>query len=156
MPKIVGVRAGSLDDPSLQRPVADIFTKSAQPWDYIPDYHNLRMLADGLGTDVAQNPDRFIAADHRKDRCDVVVFQGPVQVIGAGLRVPVKLVRVSKSVWRFNHLEAEGLFYLTLSRLIPMRNQAGMPLDSEIAATVSPPLRRSGFLKTYIPNFPRS
>ena len=46
MPEIVGVRAGSLDDPSLHRPVADIFIKSAQPWDYMnpelpkyPGYH---------------------------------------------------------------------------------------------------------------------
>ena len=35
MPEIVGVRAGSLDDPSWHRPAADIFTKSAQPWDYM-------------------------------------------------------------------------------------------------------------------------
>ena len=33
MPDIVGVRAGSLDDPSWHRPAMDIFTASAQPWD---------------------------------------------------------------------------------------------------------------------------
>jgi hypothetical protein len=46
MPEIVGVRAGSLDDPSLHRPVADIFIKSAQPWDYmnpeLPKYPGYR------------------------------------------------------------------------------------------------------------------
>jgi hypothetical protein len=35
MTDVVGVRAGSLDDPNWHRPAADIFTKSAQPWDYM-------------------------------------------------------------------------------------------------------------------------
>jgi hypothetical protein len=35
MPDIVGVRVGSLDDPSRYRPVMDIFVTSAQPWDYM-------------------------------------------------------------------------------------------------------------------------
>ncbi len=34
-PDIVGLRVGSLDDPSAFRPEADIFVKSAQPWDYL-------------------------------------------------------------------------------------------------------------------------
>jgi len=33
MPDIVGVRVGSLDDPSRYRPAMDIFVTSAQPWD---------------------------------------------------------------------------------------------------------------------------
>jgi hypothetical protein len=37
-PDIVGLRVGTLDDPSLFRADADIFTKSAQPWDHMnPD-----------------------------------------------------------------------------------------------------------------------
>jgi hypothetical protein len=37
-PDIVGLRVGSLDDPSEFRPETDIFVKSAQPWDYMnPD-----------------------------------------------------------------------------------------------------------------------
>jgi hypothetical protein len=37
-PDIVGLRVGSLDDPSGFRPEADIFVKSAQPWDHMnPD-----------------------------------------------------------------------------------------------------------------------
>jgi hypothetical protein len=37
-PDIVGLRVGSLDDPSGFRPDADIFVKSAQPWDHMnPD-----------------------------------------------------------------------------------------------------------------------
>lgn len=32
-PEIVAVQAASLDDPSLHRPSADIYTDSAQPWD---------------------------------------------------------------------------------------------------------------------------
>jgi hypothetical protein len=37
-PEIVGLRVGSLDDPSEFRPEADIFVKSAQPWDHMnPD-----------------------------------------------------------------------------------------------------------------------
>jgi len=31
----VTIRAGSLDDPSGFRPERDIFTTSAQPWDYM-------------------------------------------------------------------------------------------------------------------------
>ena len=35
---VVGIRVGSLDDPSWHRPTANIFVKSAQPWDYMnPD-----------------------------------------------------------------------------------------------------------------------
>jgi hypothetical protein len=33
-PDVVTIRAGSLDDPSAFRPSQDIFTASAQPWDY--------------------------------------------------------------------------------------------------------------------------
>ena len=37
-PDIVGLRVGSLDDPSGFCPEADIFVKSAQPWDHMnPD-----------------------------------------------------------------------------------------------------------------------
>src|SRR5258708_4031273 len=34
-PDIVGIRVGTLDDPSGFRADADIFTKSAQPWDHM-------------------------------------------------------------------------------------------------------------------------
>jgi hypothetical protein len=34
-PGIVGIRVGTLDDPSSFRADADIFVKSAQPWDYM-------------------------------------------------------------------------------------------------------------------------
>ena len=34
-PDIVGLRVGGLVDPSEFRPEADIFVKSAQPWDYM-------------------------------------------------------------------------------------------------------------------------
>jgi hypothetical protein len=37
-PDIVGLRVGSLDDPGEFQPEADIFVKSAQPWDHMnPD-----------------------------------------------------------------------------------------------------------------------
>jgi hypothetical protein len=32
-PDILGLQAGSLDDPSAYRPMMDVFTSSAQPWD---------------------------------------------------------------------------------------------------------------------------
>ena len=35
IPDIVGLLAGSLDDPSLHRPTVDIFTASAHPWDHM-------------------------------------------------------------------------------------------------------------------------
>jgi hypothetical protein len=38
LPDIVGLMAGSLDDPSLHKPSMDIFTSSAHPWDHLaPD-----------------------------------------------------------------------------------------------------------------------
>ena len=38
LPEIVGLLAGSLDDPSLHRPSMDIYTASAHPWDHMsPD-----------------------------------------------------------------------------------------------------------------------
>lgn len=37
-PDLVTLRGGSLDDPSAFRPSQDIYTESAQPWDYMnPD-----------------------------------------------------------------------------------------------------------------------
>ena len=33
MPDVLGLHAGSLDDPSRHAPTMDIFTTSAQPWD---------------------------------------------------------------------------------------------------------------------------
>ena len=49
MPEVVGVRAGSLDDPSWHRPAIDIFTASAQPWDYmnpdLPKFAGYRKLS---------------------------------------------------------------------------------------------------------------
>jgi hypothetical protein len=34
-PDLVGIRVGTLDDPSAFRPEADIFVRSAQPWDHM-------------------------------------------------------------------------------------------------------------------------
>ena len=34
-PDLVAIRAGTLDDPSVFRPEADIFVRSAQPWDHM-------------------------------------------------------------------------------------------------------------------------
>jgi hypothetical protein len=33
MPEVLGLHAGSLDDPSRYEPAIDLFTDSAQPWD---------------------------------------------------------------------------------------------------------------------------
>ena len=38
MPDVLGLKAGTLDDPSLYKPSMDIFADSAQPWDHMnPD-----------------------------------------------------------------------------------------------------------------------
>jgi hypothetical protein len=38
IPELMGIMAGSLDDPSLFQPAMNIYTDSAQPWDYMnPD-----------------------------------------------------------------------------------------------------------------------
>jgi hypothetical protein len=34
-PDIIGLQAGSLDDPSVYRPMMDVYTSSAQHWDYM-------------------------------------------------------------------------------------------------------------------------
>lgn len=34
-PHIVAIKVGSLDDPSWSKPMIDIWTQSAQPWDYM-------------------------------------------------------------------------------------------------------------------------
>jgi hypothetical protein len=35
LPDLLGLQAGSLDDPSIYRPAMDAFTASAQPWDHM-------------------------------------------------------------------------------------------------------------------------
>ena len=35
LPDILGLQAGSLDNPSFYRPAMDVFTVSAQPWDHM-------------------------------------------------------------------------------------------------------------------------
>jgi len=35
LPDVLGLQAGSLDDPSIYRPAMDVFTSSAQPWDHM-------------------------------------------------------------------------------------------------------------------------
>lgn len=34
-PEVLGLQAGSLDDPSTYRPMMDVFTSSSQPWDHM-------------------------------------------------------------------------------------------------------------------------
>jgi hypothetical protein len=42
-PDLLGLQAGCLDDPSLYKPTKDLFTSSAQPWDYMgPDLNKDR------------------------------------------------------------------------------------------------------------------
>src|SRR5271169_4930252 len=35
LPDLLGLQAGSLDDPSIYRPAMDAFASSAQPWDHM-------------------------------------------------------------------------------------------------------------------------
>ena len=46
LPDILGLQAGSLDDPSIHRPKMDVFTSSAQPWDHMNP--NIQKHAEGL------------------------------------------------------------------------------------------------------------
>jgi hypothetical protein len=44
-PGMMGIRAGSLDDPTWFNPVMDIYTASAQPWDFMnPDLQKFAQL----------------------------------------------------------------------------------------------------------------
>jgi hypothetical protein len=47
LPDILGLQAGSLDDPSLHRPAMDLFTESAQPWDHT--LGETKKLPQGIG-----------------------------------------------------------------------------------------------------------
>jgi hypothetical protein len=47
LPDILGLQAGSLDDPSLHRPAMDLFTASAQPWDHMSG--ETKKLPRGIG-----------------------------------------------------------------------------------------------------------
>jgi hypothetical protein len=43
LPDVLGLQAGSLDDPTRFKPAIDLFTDSAQPWDHMPpDTQKLR------------------------------------------------------------------------------------------------------------------
>ena len=46
LPDVLGLQAGSLDDPSQYKPSMDIFTTRAQPWDQL--HPDTRKLAQGL------------------------------------------------------------------------------------------------------------
>ncbi|MBO0718862.1 MAG: GFA family protein [Rhizobiales bacterium] len=46
LPDILALHAGSLDDPSIYRPMMDAFTSSAQPWDHMNP--NIQKHARGL------------------------------------------------------------------------------------------------------------
>jgi hypothetical protein len=34
-PELIAIMVGSLDDPAIHKPAMDIYTDSAQPWDYM-------------------------------------------------------------------------------------------------------------------------
>jgi hypothetical protein len=47
-PDVIGILAGSLDDPSLHKPVMDIYTASAHEWDHMaPDLQKFAKDAQG-------------------------------------------------------------------------------------------------------------
>jgi hypothetical protein len=46
-PDVLGLHAGSLDDPSIYRPMMDVFTSSAQPWDHMDPA--IQKHAEGMG-----------------------------------------------------------------------------------------------------------
>lgn len=49
--EVVGVRVGSLDDPSSYRPAMDIFVTSAQPWDHMnPELPKFPGYPQGAGS----------------------------------------------------------------------------------------------------------
>lgn len=49
LPDIVGIKAASLDDPSWYNPTMNIYTKSAQPWDYMnPQLKTFTGMPGGL------------------------------------------------------------------------------------------------------------
>lgn len=48
MPDVLGLQAGSLDEPARYEPAMDIFTTSAQPWDHM--HPDTKKLLQGLPT----------------------------------------------------------------------------------------------------------
>lgn len=54
IPKMMGIQAGSLDDPSWFQPSMDFYTASAQPWDYLnPDLSKFAKLPPPPQSNVA-------------------------------------------------------------------------------------------------------
>jgi hypothetical protein len=52
LPDLVGVKVGSLDDPSWYRPTMDIYTGSAQPWDLMnPELKKFPGMPAGIRKD---------------------------------------------------------------------------------------------------------
>ena len=61
-PDIVGLRVGTLDDPSEFRPEADIFVKSAQPWEHLnPALPKFDTYPPGRSYLPDENPPRPLA-----------------------------------------------------------------------------------------------
>ena len=51
LPDVVGVRVGSLDDPSCYRPTMDMFVARAQPWDHMnPELPKFPGYLQGVGS----------------------------------------------------------------------------------------------------------
>ena len=79
-PDLVAIRVGTLDDPSGFRPVADIFVKSAQPWDYMkPDLPKYPTYPPGQAYEPAA-PHPSLPRERGRVR------EGAGQEPGAGLR----------------------------------------------------------------------
>jgi hypothetical protein len=54
VPELIGIFAGSLDEPSGYQPVMDIYTASAQPWDYMnPDLPKFAKMPPPQSSSVA-------------------------------------------------------------------------------------------------------
>ena len=52
IPELMGILAGSLDDPSWFRPTMDFYTASAQPWDHmnpdLPKFDKMPVMQQGI------------------------------------------------------------------------------------------------------------
>lgn len=58
IPELMGILAGTLDDPSWFQPAMDLYTASAQPWDYmnpdLPKFAKMPLMEQNSASDTSE------------------------------------------------------------------------------------------------------
>ena len=94
LPDILGLQAGSLDDPSLHRPAMDLFTASAQPWITCPARRKSfrggsanRASAGETGAELGSRAMKEVFSNHGKTLIEMAMSFMHSRVICAAARL---------------------------------------------------------------------